>query len=240
MANNTYELVKSEIKSIPISVEQLNELKDSFEDEINSIRLLSHIQNLSDLIDALERRDVINEDNIEALIKIAEIVSDYRLIDKLKNYQYLSRKQTKQTYKNEYAMHRLREEMEEHMRIGSSYYQKPVEVNEYIPTKSVQNNPFNTDKFSGATKSYIYKLISSEIGRNWRHFGRELKIKQGELDELDLNYPRDLKTRVIKMLELFEEPDREDPKEHVMMICNALEECRRKDLSKKIQEILTR
>lgn len=88
-------------------------------------------------------------------------------------------------------------------------------------------------------RAVIYKMLSQHLGTHWRMFGRELRLHEGTMDEIELQYPRDLTTRVYKVLKLFEEDDCNDPKLHLRMIKDALERSRRKDLRRKIDDILS-
>lgn len=54
---------------------ELNEVIDQFRSQINSERLIDKIFSIRDLLKILERRDVLNDENLEALKSIARILN---------------------------------------------------------------------------------------------------------------------------------------------------------------------
>lgn len=105
--------------------------------------------------------------------------------------------------------------------------------------RAPQQNPKSIaiGQFSEPAKKYLYDLIATDTGRSWRDLGRELGIRDGEMDEIE-DATKSIKQRVLKMLYLFE--NRQDNKKTVFLLCEALEKARRKDLSRKIVEYLSR
>lgn len=83
----------------------------------------------------------------------------------------------------------------------------------------------------------MYDLIATDTGKSWRDLGRELGIRCGEMDEIE-EKSNSIKQRVLEMLYLFEK--RQDNKKTIFLLCTALENARRKDLSRKIVDYLSR
>lgn len=82
----------------------------------------------------------------------------------------------------------------------------------------------------------IWLTITEEIGSFWRDFGRHLKIRECVIENIDkLDKPLMAKAKLL--LEHYEK--RADPQKWFFPLCDALEKCRRRDLSKKIQEIMS-
>lgn len=81
----------------------------------------------------------------------------------------------------------------------------------------------------------IWITIIEEIGLFWRDFGRHLKIRERVIEDIDKqNKPHTMKVKLL--MEYYEK--RADPQKWFFPLCDALEKCRRKDLSKKIQVIM--
>lgn len=80
----------------------------------------------------------------------------------------------------------------------------------------------------------IYKIIATEIGRKWKDLGRELEITEGILDKIELE-ENNIGERVYKILKEFEEYC--PLHQRSAKLNQALIECRRKDLAKKIVDI---
>lgn len=81
----------------------------------------------------------------------------------------------------------------------------------------------------------IWLAIIEEIGLFWRDFGRHLKIRERVIEDIDKqNKPLTMKVKLL--MKYYEK--RADPQKWFFPLCDALEKCRRKDLSKKIQDIM--
>lgn len=83
-------------------------------------------------------------------------------------------------------------------------------------------------------KPKIYKLIAGEIGNKWRSFGREMLLKEGQLDNLE-EQNKVLETRNYKMFEMIEQRWDEIDEDFVRAFSNGLEKAHRKDLAKEIR-----
>lgn len=82
----------------------------------------------------------------------------------------------------------------------------------------------------------IWITIIEEIGIFWRDLGRHLKIRERVIQDIDKqNKPLMAKAKLL--IEYYE--NRADPQKWFLVLCDALEKCRRKDLSNKIQEIMS-
>lgn len=82
----------------------------------------------------------------------------------------------------------------------------------------------------------VYSIISADIGKKWKDMARGLNIKESELDDITLKHPKDLKSQVFSVFQIFEE--REDKRDLMRMICNALESARRNDLRQKVEKLI--
>lgn len=82
----------------------------------------------------------------------------------------------------------------------------------------------------------IWLTIIEEIGVYWRDLGRHLKIRERVIEDID-KQDKLLWIKAKLLLEFYEK--RADPQKWFFSLCDALEKSRRKDLSKKIQDIMS-
>uniref|UniRef100_A0A182PDP7 Death domain-containing protein n=1 Tax=Anopheles epiroticus TaxID=199890 RepID=A0A182PDP7_9DIPT len=86
----------------------------------------------------------------------------------------------------------------------------------------------------------IYSLLQLEIGKSWKVFGRFLNVPSGELDEIEERNRQDLKARIYEVLQQAEMQfaDVALDEQFVGVLLKALEGSRRKDLKRKIENML--
>lgn len=246
-----------------ITNEQLIDLKAIYRNDINSVRRFESIQTTYDLIDILERRGVISQNRFIGFVSFYE-VTEIPEIPEIRNASNNKENeeivQPVNQYGKKLAMKILLISIviiisgitlyytfglktAEDRQTQPSIYEEAL-IEEFhqaqAVTSSVQSivisNPVDLNKFQDR-KHFIYKLISGDIGRKWRDLGRELKIKEGQLDDLESRY-NDSKTRTLEIFRMFEE--RSDPRSIVVDICEALIQVRRNDLRKEVEQILIR
>lgn len=89
--------------------------------------------------------------------------------------------------------------------------------------------------FSKRKKQRIFETITQEIGSFWRDLARNLKIRERDIDDIDIQN----KTLAVKATKLMEKYDSiADPQRWFFILCDALERTRRKDLVRSIQDIM--
>lgn len=228
------EIPYNNLKRIAASEEKwllpLEEIKQLFMHDIKSNRRLENVQNISHLIDVLERRDLLSPDNIEPLRILADHCPSKVFQGAIATYE--RPKQTKPEFYNIYQEERLAENIQP-LKLSES-----AKTSTTTPTSAPQAcAPFVP--LSDAKRLAIHKLLSRELGKFWRGFGRELEIGEGTMDELEIRFPRDLSSRIVSLLHLFEEDECHDPKHNVLLICRALDGCQRKDLRRKVENIMS-
>lgn len=81
----------------------------------------------------------------------------------------------------------------------------------------------------------IWLTIREELGTFWRDLGRHLRIRECVIQDID-KPNRSLQLKAKLLLEYYEQ--RADPQKWFLILCEALEKSRRKDLSRKIQDIM--
>uniref|UniRef100_A0A0A1WHQ2 Death domain-containing adapter protein BG4 n=1 Tax=Zeugodacus cucurbitae TaxID=28588 RepID=A0A0A1WHQ2_ZEUCU len=244
-----YDLLKDLAMQEPSSLDFVAELKSIFLNDINSPRRYECIRTMADLIDCLERRDIISEQNVEPLRNLGY----KRLDDAIDSYiPPYSDEDIEGT--NQYHCTHMANELSNKLSINGI---TPPTLHGSITYDNVRRSASGETAFSNTPpaglnnsniypcvltenkRRAIYKMLSQQLGTHWRMFGRELGLREGPMDEIELQYPRDLSTRVYKVLQLFEEDECNNPKTHLRIIKDALDRSRRKDLRRKIDDILS-
>ncbi|XP_065360359.1 fas-associated death domain protein [Calliphora vicina] len=239
----TFEILKSIAANDPTAQDNLEDLKHMFRRDIGSARNMYRIHTMDDLIDCLERHDALSEFNIEPLREIADEYGG-SLAEVIMNYHVPKELLPAEPY-NEYREIRLSHECATRLNINAACngFNSGISSTNYAPAPppTVNKNKQEAVYAQVLTKekrAAVYKLVAGDIGTDWRCLGRELEVRQGEMDNIEIQY-RDLKTRVYKLFQSFEEDDSIDPKDHLRLICRALDNCRRKDLHRKVDAIMS-
>ncbi|XP_017844152.2 fas-associated death domain protein [Drosophila busckii] len=204
--------------------QDLDELKSMFASEIGSIRKSDRISTVEDLIDCLERNDQINEENVEPLRSIA--AGNVQLQEALNEYQPMPISRTFNYYQDQ----RLAEELQQQLHINKVRAQPAVPQQQKYVTVAA---------FTEEKRSAVYKKISQELGRSWRELGRRLDISEGTMDDIEQRFPNDLKSRILRLLQLFEDDECNDPRQLLVQLCRGLGECGRNDLRRKVEQIMS-
>ncbi|EDW70539.1 fas-associated death domain protein [Drosophila virilis] len=203
----------------------LEELKDIYSIEIGSARKRDLIKNIEDLIDCLERNDEISEENVEPLRSLN--IKNTQLQEAVDSYQ---RTETAKIPINYYQEQRLAEELQQQLHIAPQRAAQPA---------AAPQNYVTVAQFTDAKRAAIFKRISQELGRSWRDLGRKLRIGEGAMDEIELRYPQDLKSRILRLLQMFEEDECTDPRLLLVQLSRALADCGRNDLRRRVEEIMS-
>ncbi|XP_055841248.1 fas-associated death domain protein [Episyrphus balteatus] len=220
----SYDFLKSMITQKQVSQIDVENFKMLFKDEIQSTRRYACIKTLDDLLDCLERRDNLSEYNVDPFRSISEYFADDEIDMALEKYHPPTNDNDLQ---NIYALQRNQEK--EKIAIKSELKEEP----------KVEHKPVVIIEFNQKKRDDIYKLIARDIGRDWRFFGRELSIRAGDLDKIDAKHPKDLHSKVYEVFEIFENDPSHNPREHYNIICEALDSCRRKDVRRLVQKVMS-
>lgn len=204
---------------------EIDDLKEMFSSEIGTTRKKDRIHTIADLLDCLERHDEINEENIEPLQVFGK--HNPKVQEALNSYQKV------EIYRppvNVYQELRLSEELQQQMHI------KPQPVRPVVPS---QQNYVTASQFTDEKRTAIYNRLSRELGRSWRDLGRKLRISEGVMDDIETQFPNDLKSRILRLLQVFEEDECNDPRQLLLQLCQALAGCGRNDLRRKVEQIMS-
>ncbi|BFF92123.1 fas-associated death domain protein [Drosophila madeirensis] len=214
----------------------INELKAIFALDINSRRKLDSIRTVGDLIDVLERADMLSQENVEPLQKMS---SQPKLIEALDGYKTRGQAEPREPI-NIYKEERMAEELRQQLRVShNSQTVAPPLVAATPAPPPPQQNYVTPAAFTDRKRAAVFNKISEELGRFWRQFGRNAGISEGTMDDIEERYPRDLKSKILHLLRLIEEDDCHDPRHLLMRLCRALTECGRSDIKRKVEQIMT-
>lgn len=207
----------------------VDELKELFASEIGSIRKSDRINSISALIDCLERSDVINEENVKPLRALG--LRNAKLHEALDTYQKV---EIFRQPINFYQEQRLAEELQKQLHINPQRVASAAQ-----PVTALQQNYVTVAQFTDEKRTAIYTRLSKELGRSWRELGRKLRISEGAMDDIEAHFPNDLKSRILRLLQLFEEDECNDPRQLLLQLCQGLAGCGRNDLRRKVEQIMS-
>ncbi|KAH8251947.1 hypothetical protein KR038_011764, partial [Drosophila bunnanda] len=228
----SYDILKQMAKE---GCADINELKTLFTTEIGSQRRYDCIRCVEDLIDCLERADELSEDNVTLLHRMSS--NQPKLIDALNAYTPPG----VQERVNRYQELRLAEELRDQLRIGAPQVARgtgQTAAPSTAPPPPIQMS-MAPAAFTERKRAAVFKKISEELGRFWRRLGRAAGIGEGSMDNIEGRFPHDLKSQILRLLQLIEEDDCHDPKHFLIRLCRALGECGRNDLRKNVEQIMS-
>ncbi|KAM3962351.1 fas-associated death domain protein-like [Aphomia sociella] len=224
----TYSLYPQLLQQIVIGIglsdshnQTLNLIKQVFKNVINSSRKYEQITTVGQLLKVLEIRDALSENNVESLKEIAQFINNNGEILRQINI-----------YEN---THRSRE--------YRNFYDPELAVPHNIskPKNELYGNWANGNPYhpylhmSSKKKQRICEIVIEQIGTFWRDLARNLKIRECTIEKIDKDMDT-LHSKASKLLEIYE--DKADPQRWLLVLCDALERARRKDLAKSIQDIM--
>ncbi|XP_058065722.1 fas-associated death domain protein [Anopheles bellator] len=206
------------------SPERLDLCKQLVRDDI-STRRLSRVQNMGDLLLLLEKRNLLSPTIPEPIGRWKQALDSQELSDALT--EYLQIIDLQRATIRRFFLEALRR------RDRRTLVEKEVEK-----IKLHNSNGSTTPETVGflQQRDDIYALLQKEIGKQWNALGRSLKLSQTELHEIEMKYQNDLKARIWAVLEHAEHEFRE---EFVENLKDALSKCRRNDLKRKLEKMLT-
>ncbi|XP_030371815.1 fas-associated death domain protein [Scaptodrosophila lebanonensis] len=230
-----YDMLKALALTETVTSSDLDELKIYFEREIGSTRKMDLITTVEQLIDCLERNDNISEQNVEPFRKFASLSDNAKFSEAVENY-----KCTDNPIVNQYHEQRLSEELERKLRISGSLETCPaISQEQRQQHRQIQQNYVIPCVLTEDKRRAIYKKLMESLGRSWRELGRHLNITEGSMDDIECRFPNDLKSRILQLMQLFEDDECNDPRHRVLLLCRALSECGRNDLRRKVENIMS-
>ncbi|KDR11191.1 fas-associated death domain protein [Zootermopsis nevadensis] len=197
-------------------------LIDKFQPIINSKRLSSYVNNFNDLITILEKRSYVGEHNVGPFTEIVQLLPNADILSEM-----LSNFQTNNNRNRIQGMH---------MNNNGS-----TEPPFYSSSNSSGSRSRSADIFF-SNNSVLQKAaldhICKDIGTQWRELARNLSIREGEIDDIEVQYPRNLKERAYECMKRFIQET--EPYKVQQKLLYALDKCGRRDLKEDVEEILNR
>lgn len=219
-------------------------LKKLFKDVINSPRRYEQIKTIGDLLEILEIRDVLSANDVGLLEHIAKRVPNSEdLIHKIKQYTAMHPAPSENI--NYYGTYLLNHYLFVSLisctaviLIALFLAQQSLHMPTYTEssTSFMINNPLPLG-MSKKKSERMHMTLVEEIGTYWRDLGRNLGIAEGMIDQINLTNDT-LKSKACTLLQEYEEK-KADPQRWFFHLCQALERTRRRDLSRKLQDIMT-
>lgn len=203
-----------------------------------SPRKLSSVNDINELFDLLERLGLATITNLTGFRVLAEILESDELIQLINQFSTVPVPAHQQVavgfnqYAFRRALHKVSSnadpnEVVAHNKLGD-YNADPVPA----ATQVVCNQ-------DSVTTRNVFGMLSVEVGRRWRDLGRKLGFCEGELDDLEARHEKGLIDRIYAMLVEYSERNRHLSEQDLLrQLISALNECRRVDLRKKIEELL--
>ncbi|XP_023164473.2 fas-associated death domain protein-like [Drosophila hydei] len=216
-------LKKMEIEGA--SEHDLDWLKESFAIEIGSPKNVNRINTIKDLIDCLEQGGQISEENIEPLLSLGK--NNMQPQEAVDNYLRVERRAAINCFQELSLAEELKQQL----------YINPQRAAQ--PAVAAPQHCVTVTQFKEAKRAAVFKKISQQLGRSWRDLGRKLNISEGTMDEIEMLYPQDFKSRILRLLQIFEEDECNDPRQLLLQLCRGLSECGRKDLRYRVEQIMS-
>lgn len=227
----------------------LKTLKEDYTQYVNSNRKLSSVKSLKELLTLLEKRDILNCDNIKSLNYIYDkFVNEPDLQEKLKAYDnYLQSVQHPRLcnmYKNEIGDEsegktELLNEIDNHTSQQEECHRKLVSLIESVPSTSekeqTRTTSFGIEREKTLRRSVLLQ-VSERLGRSWRDVARHLDIQECQIDMLQAKYPSDLKAQSYEALKICILQSNTNNWKFDLM--RALEKARRRDLKEMVEKLI--
>ncbi|XP_069684238.1 fas-associated death domain protein [Periplaneta americana] len=193
----------------------------TFQQVIKSKRRSSYINNFNDLIAILEKRGHIGDHSVEPLKQIVDLIPNQNVSNRIMNNFQAFR-------------HRSRNE-------GAYTSSGNTSLPFYSPDNSIGSagsRRSNTINNNNALPEAVVNLVCGDIGTHWRDLARNLSIREGDIDEIEVLHPRQLKERAYECMKRFQKET--DPDKAQLKLLHALEKCGRKDIKEGVEELLSR
>lgn len=199
-------------------LEDNNLLKDRYPNiNIYGNRIFSHNSNE---LNYLLSRCIFTELEAQAAGSLLE--QEYKRFNKLKQFEDEELVNDDDDEHNIEYSH-LSESIQQSPSLAPSKQSSPTKAEEYTST-----SPITYDQ-----QRAIFNLLTREIGKKWRDFGRGLELAEGDLDEIELKFSVDLKSRILEILKRFAN-DNSESIIFLQKLMNALTLARRNDLKREI------
>lgn len=203
-----------------------------------SARQMSLIEDINGLFDTLLRLNLGSIHNLWAFTQIADFLKDQELTELLSSvHQMIVPEQFRcSPGRNLYAFSRANKTLSTPASVVKN-------IDDVSPPAAPVAGPSTTTSPPQTLRQkrslfLTFDLLARDVGKRWRDLGRSLGYHEAELDEFEERNSRDLRARIHDMLEDF---SRRHPNtdQMIFVLCTALEQCRRVDLRKKVQQVIS-
>ncbi|XP_023716490.1 fas-associated death domain protein [Cryptotermes secundus] len=204
-----------------LSDKHLKNFISTFQPIINSKRRSSYVNNFNDLITILEKRGHVGETDIAPYQEIINLLPNPDILNEIMS---------------DFQVHRSRNRIQglymNHGPTAPFYSQN----NSSGSGRSRRSDSFTNN--NSVLPEAVLDRVCKDIGTHWRDLARNLSIREGEIDDIEVQYPRNLKERAYECMKRF--INETDPYKVRQKLLRALDECGRRDLREDVEEILNR
>ncbi|XP_057366665.1 uncharacterized protein LOC130687505 [Daphnia carinata] len=211
---NPYSVLIEDVVKLHLAALTEKELKDvveHFRDQIQSNRVICYIKDIYSLVTVLEARNVLNSQNVDALLDIAKLINRPLAAQRIQDYKK----------HRELVMHPPLPKL-----APSSPSSPPcIETSHQISREKL------IDK--------VFAEIAKLLGRDVSSFARALPfdLSESELQHLRSQSRDNLEEATLKVLKLFRE--RNPNIDHIQSVMQALNVIKRSEIRRKIEVILS-
>lgn len=218
----------------------LGPIKSLFVAEV-SPRRLAYIETLAQLLCVLKSQNLLNRSNIDHLKQHLPIHCDGFVEERLLQLRQAvgdnaQRNVYADLYNAEAGFDRCARQPFHNVIINSPAAVVQSHSSPNLPSPSNASSvPSTTNPFD-SVRPAVYRLIAEEIGKRWRDLGRELRVSEGRLDEINETHRNSTANKVHAVFAQFEE--RTPRRQQCQMLLDALEQVPRRDLRRQVQTML--
>ncbi|XP_044743271.1 fas-associated death domain protein [Chrysoperla carnea] len=228
------------------------ELKKFYEKDLNSVRRLSYCDKLEDLINLLEKADILTKENVAPLRQIALRIGEQSLIEVLnyihfyENQQYrehrhfpartntcLNYSQSNQINHEPPTVSNGTQQMPP-VRPSAPEYMPSIQINVPQDHTHMAPNDLPTSRpntqYDDVVRDKCFKHISERLGNKWKIVGRYLGLREGTMDVIYRKHRNDMPTQILEMLHTFEEDPMYERRKLRTNLTHALRKAKREDL----------
>lgn len=215
---------------------QFGPLSELFHSKL-SVRRISLITDINDLFDTLDRLELGSITNLEAFLRISDFLRDAeltKLIDDV-GQMHIPEHHYCCVGRNLYQYRRANKTVPVPSSSKKNITEDPPAQPERNPSRSAHDQQRQLH-----LQNRVFDLLACEVGKRWRELGRNMmSFTEAELDEFENRYSQNLRERIQAMLQEYAQ-GYSNTEEMLKSICIALDQCRRVDLRKKVQQLMSK
>ncbi|XP_031779218.1 fas-associated death domain protein isoform X2 [Nasonia vitripennis] len=236
----------SAISQAYINQETLDKLKARYKETINSKRVLENIVNIDSLLKVLEKRGVLQYNEISVLHQIAEIVQNSSIDDLIVNYEHWSTENFTTEINDLYSC-AIVPGVEQQTNASSNKFEPKMPL--FRPNVNLEYSANHSSVYSSTTpvshadrekeiQSLVVNRISRKIGRYWADVSRRLNIEEAYIEDIENRYIEETHSHEKMFKEALKIYFSEKNSNWKRDLMTALESSKRKDLKEEVEKMV--